>query len=124
MFSEIGQKIKALAKVLCWSGIALSIIVAIALFGLGSNTGLGDLFVLGGMLVLVVGVLFSWLSTFLLFGFGEMIHKVCSIEKKLSGIPQQQNQSEARITRLNALREKNIITEDEYQRAISQSETP
>lgn len=68
MFDNIGAKIKMLAKVLCWIGIVASVISGIAIMaGTGSNG------VLPGLLTIVLGTLFSWIGSFVLYGFGEMV---------------------------------------------------
>lgn len=77
MFNNIGGKIKALAKMLCWIGIAASIIGAIALWSLHNqynymthtyNDTLGT-----GFVVLLVGCIGSWIGSFFMYGFGELI---------------------------------------------------
>ncbi len=87
MFSNIGKKIKVLAKVFCWIGIIFSFVTGI-LMGSGtsylatlSNTISGDaaafatssIGVFGGIIFIVVGSLISWISSFVLYGFGELV---------------------------------------------------
>lgn len=67
MFENIGNKIKTLAKVLCWIGIIVSVIVAIVLFA--SDDDLVGI----GFLVLIGGSLISWIGSFVLFGFGQLV---------------------------------------------------
>ncbi len=67
MFDDIGRKIKALASVLCWVGIIVSVIYGIVLMIQGK------LFVATGITVLLLGSLFSWIGSFTLYGFGEMV---------------------------------------------------
>ena len=76
MFENIGSKIKILAKVICWIGISISILVAIVL--LASET------VGGGLLTLIFGCLASWVGSFFTYGFGELIEKVTAIEKNMN----------------------------------------
>lgn len=68
MFVNIGAKIKMLAKVLCWIGIVASVIGGIAIMA-----GTGSSGVLPGLLTIVLGTLFSWIGSFVLYGFGEMV---------------------------------------------------
>ena len=68
MFDNIGSKIKALAKVVCWIGIIGSIIAGIAMIATMGSVG-----VLSGLLTIVLGALISWVGSFVLFGFGEMV---------------------------------------------------
>lgn len=60
MFENIGGKIKTLAVVTTIIGMVVSIIVAIALEEMG-------------ILVGILGCLFSWIGSFVLYGFGEII---------------------------------------------------
>lgn len=62
MYDEVGGKIKTLAKVIAWVGIIASVVVGIVTI----STGVG-------ILVLILGPLFSWLSTLVLYGFGQLI---------------------------------------------------
>ena len=62
VFDNIGGKIKAFAKFVCILGILFSIIVSILLFGFVK----GFIFVLAGSLV-------SWISSFFVYGFGQLI---------------------------------------------------
>ena len=87
MWSNIGHKIKTLAKVICWIGIVLSVIAGIAVIAGGSavrsygytyNTGSTTL---TGILVIVLG---SWLGSLTMYGFGELVERVTNIDDKLS----------------------------------------
>lgn len=83
MYSNIGGKIKVLAKIICIIGIIVSVISGLGIIivsSIGYNPGLS---VFGGLLVIVLGVLFSWLSTFFIYGFGELIEKVTEIESEI-----------------------------------------
>lgn len=80
MFENIGQKIKKMAKVFCWIGIIGSVVLAISYFVMSKNNG--D-FVLTGLIVLFVGCLVSWASNLALYGFGELIDRIISIDNKL-----------------------------------------
>ena len=80
MFNNIGGKIKALAKVLCWLGIILSVLSGIAILASGDS---GRIAVNGaystvssgvaGILVIVIGCLASWIGSFFAYGFGQLI---------------------------------------------------
>lgn len=77
MFDNIGGKIKTLAKVICWIGIIVSIIAGIvAGVAMGSGSG-----VLVAILIIVIGALCSWIGSFLLYGFGELIDNTKKIEE-------------------------------------------
>ena len=78
MFNNIGNKIKTLAKVACWLGIILS-----TLFGLYFSTVLAKKSILGGIVLFfiysIIGSLLSWIGSFILYGFGELIANAKSI---------------------------------------------
>ena len=72
MFKNIGGKIKDLAEILCWIGVILSVIIALPSLKLN---------ILRGIITIVIGFLVSWLGTFLLYGFGELIEKTSETAK-------------------------------------------
>ena len=74
MYDNIGNKIKILAKVTFVLGAIASVIGAICLF-------FNDAHILLCIITAVACSLFSWISTWLLYGFGEIIDKLCDIEK-------------------------------------------
>ncbi len=86
MFSNIGGKIKTTAKVICWLGILASAIVAIACWANGNpqDDGFGFGYLIGGSLA-------SWIGSFLIYGFGELIDRAISIDNKLknASVPEQ-----------------------------------
>ena len=67
MFDNIGGKIKTLAKVVCWIGIIACIITGIVQMATDEDL------VLAGILTAVVGSLLSWVSSFVLYGFGQLV---------------------------------------------------
>lgn len=69
-FENIGGKIKILAVVITVIGIGVSL--AFGLYLLDSN-------VLLGLVIAVVGSLLSWISSFFIYGFGELIEKTTEI---------------------------------------------
>ena len=78
MFDNIGSKIKSLAKITCWIGIIFSVITSIILISKGNNIAfLGYAF--SGIAFLLIGPLCSWVGSFLLYGFGELIEKTTEI---------------------------------------------
>ena len=98
MFDNIGAKIMKLAKILCWIGIVLSVISGIVLMAGGANTisyydtygnrtstrtSTGGVGVLGGILVIVLGCLGSWIGSFFTYGFGQQIDNSEKIKESL-----------------------------------------
>lgn len=71
MFENIGGKIKKLASILTYVGIAASCIIGIIIMCFAGY--FGSICVLIGFLVMFVGSLLSWVSSFLLYGFGELV---------------------------------------------------
>lgn len=72
MFNNIASKIKTLAVVCTFIGITLSFVYGLMLINISAATGL---------LTIIIGSLFSWIGSFILYGFGEIIEKVTEIEK-------------------------------------------
>lgn len=65
MFENISDKIKTLAKITTIVGIAFFIICGLIL--IVSNQ------ILSGLIIAVLGSLASWVGSFVLYGFGELI---------------------------------------------------
>lgn len=94
MFDNIGGKIKGLAKFVCWVGIiAFGVSGFVMIFqgnalnnySYGDNqTGLG--LIIGGAIMVLLGAVFSWLGSLVLYGFGELIEKTASNNEKLTSI--------------------------------------
>lgn len=126
MFNDIGEKIKILARCVCWIGIIASVIIAFIMFSKvdevsyrqeGLYKGLGYCF-------LFVGPLLSWISSLLLYGFGELVDTnsqiVDYIDKKdadrrkgnsfVSTVAEDKREKE-----LDELLRMNLITKEEYE---------
>lgn len=71
MFDNIGGKIKTTAEVFCWIGIAVSFFGGA--FCISFDYGMMGLFMF--LLVAGLGSLFSWIGSFCLYGFGELIEQ-------------------------------------------------
>lgn len=94
MFRNIGKKIKTLANVICWLGIIGGVLSGLAIIatgaaGIGLNVSNGistnyvsaaGLIVLGVVMLVVIPLL-SWLSSFMLYGFGEMVDSVSDLKQ-------------------------------------------
>lgn len=72
MFSNIGSKIMSLAKFLCWIGIILTFSIGVVLIIIGFDI-YSPVFVVVGIGASVVGPIISWLSSFVLCGFGRLV---------------------------------------------------
>ena len=76
MFSDIGKKIKNLAMLIMFIGCAGSVIYGLICFAgsIGADGATPDpKGVITGILIIVLGVIFSYLSVLVLYGFGTLI---------------------------------------------------
>lgn len=78
MYKNIGLKIKSLAM-----GIAIFMAILDFLYGIFLIAeSQGDIvWVLVGVLVMLVGPVITWISSWMLYGFGELIDKAAAIER-------------------------------------------
>lgn len=94
MYDNIGRKLKGLAKAL----FAIEAII-FGICGLVLISADNDFAVLG-FLVIILGFLVSWISSWFLFGFGELIESNCEIAQHMrnndfcpQSMPQHRNVS-------------------------------
>ena len=83
MFDNIGSKIKKLAKVLCWIGISVTALAGL-LFALLNFEALfydGNILIPLGLIFL--GPLLSWIGSFVLYGFGQLVENSDIIRNKM-----------------------------------------
>ena len=90
MFTNIGGKIKTLAQVVCWIGIICAVI-----FGFLIMKNDEDAMFLG-FIIIVIGSLISWISSFTLYGFGEIIDQLKCANEWLEKIAPDQEKIEPR----------------------------
>ena len=69
MFSNIGGKIKTTAAICCWIIIIAAVIAGFRLMTTGG--------VIAGILIAAAGILLGWVSSFVLYGFGELVENSC-----------------------------------------------
>lgn len=79
MFSNIGGKIQGLAKFTAWLGIIISIILGLLFLAFGSDTEVGGYASFIGILIIILGSLSSWISSWVLYGFGELIVRTTEV---------------------------------------------
>jgi|GEM_PF-4731343 len=72
MFGNMGNKIKMLAKVVAWIGIIFSCLIGFILFVEGMDYEESGM-ILGGFFMAGIGSLVSWISSFVLYGFGQIV---------------------------------------------------
>ncbi len=106
MFSNVGGKIKILAKITAWIGIVICVI-----YGFVMLVSVEDM-ALVGLLIMTVGSLLSWISALVLYGFGELVENSTIIaNKKNTVFPKMSAKDET----LEKWRNDGLITEEEYQ---------
>ena len=117
MYDNIGGKIKGLAK---WTFIveAIGLIIA-AMFIMVDDEDMIPV----GLLAMIVGPLVAWISSWVLYGFGEIIDKLCEIANNTRGgatkSQAQEKEDFERISRIENLRTQGLISEEEYQQLVS-----
>lgn len=81
MFDNIGSKIKSLARIITWIGIIGSVILGIIQISNGSRYSSygGSPLIWSGLGTIVIGSLAAWISSFILYGFGELIENSARI---------------------------------------------
>ena len=134
MFDNVGSKIKVFAKVVCWIGIIASIILALVLFvaASGARYSMQTTLILSGFAVIIVGSLLSWLGSLFTYGFGELIEQTTAINAKLQHngtgapstspvitAPRPGSADTKHADRLRRMLDQGLITEDEYNQALS-----
>ena len=83
MFSNIGGKIKVTAKVFCWIGIIVSVASGLGMIVAGFSgmwtQAASIVTILGGIGTALLGSLLSWVGSFMMVGFGELIENTAEI---------------------------------------------
>ena len=89
MFSNIGNKIRVLAKVICIIGMVIAgitgliiMIIGFTMLGNRYTTGAGVGLIIGGLLYAALGAFLSWIGSFAIYGYGQLILSVQNIEKQ------------------------------------------
>lgn len=87
MFDNIGSKIKSVATAIAIFGIIGSIIIGNIIIAEANDSYYPSATeTLNGWLVIIVGSLSSWVSSFTLYGFGQLIENTDIISAKLESI--------------------------------------
>ena len=108
MFKSIGKKLKELATVTCYMGIGGSFIAFLVMLIIGC---VEDIALLIGLsfAVLVVGCPLSWIGSFTLYGYGELIERTSRIDDNLSLLKEKIIRKEKTPTTITV---KKIINEE------------
>lgn len=118
MYNNIGAKIKGLTKIIVIIEAAIAVSIGLIMMFADDDT-----FLLG-LTVTVVGCLTAWISSWLLYGFGEIVENTSIIARNSgancgmeNAVPNADRQAE--LYRLYA---KGVISAEEYQKALAGGE--
>ena len=75
IYDEIGKKVKTLAKVTCIVEAVLSVISGFIMIATDEE------YILVGLIAMVVGPIVAWVSSWVLYAFGELVDKTCANEQ-------------------------------------------
>ncbi|MCL2079175.1 MAG: hypothetical protein FWH17_04935 [Oscillospiraceae bacterium] len=103
MYNNIGAKIKILAQIIAWVGIIGSVII-----------GFISLTFIWGIGVLIGGSLLSWILSWFIYGFGELIQKTSEIAQNTAK-GASANSLTAKMETLITWKESNLISEEEFE---------
>ena len=77
MFKNMGKKIKVLAQVMMWIGFSLWCIAGLVMIANGVMMlewgPQGIVMIVVGLIMIGLGFLFSWIGSFITYGFGQII---------------------------------------------------
>ena len=97
MYDNIGSKIKNLAKTLFIIEAILGFLAGIIILAADDD----EFNIIVGLILMIAVPLISWISSWLLYGFGELIEKTCevayntnSIDKKVAKLASNANNDE------------------------------
>ena len=120
LYDDIGSKIKSWAKGVFAVEVAVSIVAVVFLFVAS------EYWEWWYFLILFGGPFVAWVSSWLLYGFGEIIDKLCAIEKNTRSprkvSEEQMKVDSARMDQLERLRAQGLISEEEYRQAASKNQ--
>lgn len=126
-FENIGTKIKNFTKWYCWVSIVLIWIASAVMFLVGcSDDWLAEIYIPISLVSALVMPWVIWLSSWMVYAFGELVEKTTSIDRKIANVNGEvKSETQAkidneRIAKLEKLRADGFITEEEYQQALQQ----
>ena len=133
MYEEIGKKIKILAKVSFVIGIIVSIILGFYIIKFGKSLNQENVVISGkslnqenvvivGIIVIIVGIIISWISSWALYCIGESNEKVDILLHKFSVFEKNEKEKNIELQSINKIKwlySKGMISEAEYQKALN-----
>ena len=78
LYENIGRKIMVLAMVTAIAGAVVSLLLGAVMCAGGTDSGM-----IAGVICVIFGPIGSWISSFLLYGFGKHIDDVQAIRKEV-----------------------------------------
>lgn len=120
MFDNSGNKIKAVTKIFCLLGITCSIVFGLILIITGSNIPNGDVTIVIGIAIMIVGSFMSWVSSLVTYGIGEMIQNSCVQTEIAMRSFQMEETKSASTQRMNSSTIK-PRTDEEYDNSSEES---
>ena len=102
MYRDIGGKIKLAAYIMF---AIQAVLCAVLGFIYISDKNIA------GFFILVFGILFAWISSWMMYGFGELIDKVSSIERSCA----LEKTPKLTLMVLKKQRDEGLISEEKYQ---------
>lgn len=117
IFKDIGTKLKFLANLSFWICVGGSVFT-----GLVALLNEEEI----GFLIILLGVLLSWLGNCMLYGFGDLVENVSEINKRMKneGTPTTTTttfENEPLLNRLdvlNKLKSEQLITEEDFKNKL------
>lgn len=122
MFVDIGKKIKGVASFIFGVGVFISFLISLFVFASIEEWSYwydGAIIVFLGFLVIIIGSVISWLNSFMLYGFGELIDKTCEIAENTrrgSTVEQEVCENDEKIQLLEKWMREGLISEEEYKK--------
>ena len=120
MYDNIGRKIKIFAKASFAVEAIGAFITGIVLMAIDEDL------IAWGIILMLLGPVVAWVSSWILYGYGEIIEKTCEIERNTRG-GERKSEAQAkvdaeRISKIERLRSQGLITEEEYQQAMTKEQ--
>ena len=113
MYENIGKKIKTFAKLSCGIMSVLAIVGGIALACMDDST------LIIGIVTAIVSPFAFWISSWVLYAFGELVEKVVQIEINTRGGKKAPKINDEKIKKANSLLSQGLITKEEYQSIVN-----
>ncbi len=84
MFENIGGKIMNLARFICAAGIIASVMTGIVFFSFGD-----EFFFMMGLITIVGGIILSWITSWFMYAFGQLVEDANKSAKFLKTIAEK-----------------------------------